>query len=162
DINDVEYIFFCQTVEDDHIINTVQELRRESFLQSFLNYRLIGFVFMLKPCRCCETNTCAEIFQLTNTDIGSHNDQSVLEVDLATETICELSIVEYLQQDIINIRVSFFDFVEQDHAVRFAADSLGQLATFFIAYISRRCTDQAAYSEFLHVLTHIDTNQRIF
>ena len=54
---------------------------------------------------------------------------------------------------------AFFNLVEQDDAVRAAADGLGQLAAFFIADVSGRRTDQTRHGELLHVFGHIDADE---
>ena len=51
----------------------------------------------------------------------------------------------------------FFHLIEQHDAVRMTAHSLGQLAAFLVADVSRRRTDQTGDAEFLHVLGHVDT-----
>ena len=55
-----------------------------------------------------------------------------------------------------------FDFVQQNDGVGLTADLLGQLTTFFIAYVSGRRSDQARYSELLHVFAHVDADECIF
>ena len=51
-----------------------------------------------------------------------------------------------------------FHLVQKDHAVGLAAHGLGELSAFLIAHISRRCADQAADGELLHVLAHVDAD----
>ena len=53
----------------------------------------------------------------------------------------------------------FLNLIQQDHTIRLTTYFLRQLSAFFIAYIAGRGTNQAAHGEFLHVLTHIDTDQ---
>ncbi len=38
----------------------------------------------------------------------------ILEINLSAQTISQLTIIQYLQQDIINIRVCFFNFIQQN------------------------------------------------
>ena len=58
--------------------------------------------------------------------------------------------------------MGFFDFIEQHHAVRLAAHSLGELAAFLITHISRRRADQAADGIFLHIFAHVDAHDVLF
>ena len=51
----------------------------------------------------------------------------------------------------------FFHLIKQYDRVRFSSDCLGELSALFIAYISRRRSDQTGHGIFLHVLTHIET-----
>ena len=53
------------------------------------------------------------------------------------------------------------DFVEQDHRVRLAADSLGQITALLVADITRRRTDQPRHRMFFHELGHVDADQVI-
>ena len=85
-----------------------------------------------------------------------------LKSTFLSQTIGQLSIIQHLQQNIVNIRMRFFNFIQQDHAIWFASYFFCQLSAFFITNISRRRTDQTAYGKFLHVFTHIDPDQRIF
>ena len=54
-----------------------------------------------------EAHALTEIFQLTGTNVGGHDDECVLEVNLASEPVCKLTIIKNLQQNIENVRVSF-------------------------------------------------------
>ena len=67
-----------------------------------------------------------------------------------------------MQQHIENIRMRLFDFVEQDHAVRFAAHRFRQIAAFIVADVAGRRTDQARDRMLLHEFRHVDTNQVLF
>ena len=56
----------------------------------------------------------------------------------------------------------FFYFVKQNDRVGVSTNFLRQLPSFFVAYVSRRGTDKSRRGEFLSILAHIDTDQRIF
>ena len=53
------------------------------------------------------------------------------------------------------------DFIEQDDRVGLSSDCLSQLATLIVTYVSRRCTDQTSRTEFLLILTHVDTGHHV-
>ena len=57
--------------------------------------------------------------------------------------------------------MGLLDFVEQHHRVRPAADRFGKLAAFLVADVARRRSDQAAGGELLHVLRHVDLDERL-
>ena len=66
------------------------------------------------------------IFTLTvhdflRTEVGSHNDDGILEVNRASLTVGHSAVVQSLKQDVEDVRMSFFNFVEKNHAVRFTA-----------------------------------------
>jgi hypothetical protein len=50
-----------------------------------------------------------------------------------------------LQEYVEYIRVGFFDFIKKYHAVGFTADGFGELAAFFVAYVTGRRTDVTGY-----------------
>ena len=97
-----------------------------------------------------------------STNIGSHDQNHITEINMTTERIGQTSLFHHLQQGIEDIRVSFFDFVQQHHAIRTSTNLLGQLTAFFVADVSRRGTDQTRKVVFLHVFRHIDRHEGFF
>ena len=67
-----------------------------------------------------------------------------------------------LQQHVEDVGMSFFDFVQQHDRVGTTTNFFGQLTAFFVADVSGRGTDQTAEIVFLHVLGHVDRDQRVF
>ncbi|MNO80057.1 hypothetical protein D3C76_712490 [compost metagenome] len=55
----------------------------------------------------------------------------------------------------------FLDLVEQNHTVGLAADTLCQLTAFVISHITGWRADQTSNRMPLHVLRHINTNDRL-
>ena len=62
----------------------------------------------------------------------------------------------------MDVRVSFFDLIEQNNTVRFTLNAFGELTTFLIADIAGRRADEPGDAVALHVLTHIDADHSIF
>ena len=58
--------------------------------------------------------------------------------------------------------MGFFNFVEQNHRIRFPADFFSQLTTFFMSHVSRRGTDQTGNGMAFHVFGHIDPDHGAF
>jgi hypothetical protein len=54
---------------------------------------------------------------------------------------------------------AFLDFVEQDHAVRFAPHGFGQVTAFLVTDVAGWRADQAGDRVFLHELAHVDADQ---
>ena len=75
--------------------------------------------------------------QITRSDVRSHDDDRVLEIDDAAFAVGEAAIVHDLQQDVEDIGMRLFDFVEEHDGVGTAADLFGELAAFFIADVAR-------------------------
>ena len=93
--------------------------------------------------------------------VTGHNNDRILEVDNTSLIVGQPSIIQYLQKDIEYIRMSLFDFIKQDDRIRFTADRFRQLATFIIADISRRRTNQTSRTKLFLIFTHIDTSHHI-
>ena len=72
----------------------------------------------------------------------------------------EPAIIEHLQQHVEHVRVRLFDLVEQHHLVGPPAYRLGQGAAFLVAHITGRGADQARDRMLLHVLRHVDADER--
>ncbi len=96
--------------------------------------------------------------QVAASDVGSHDDDGVLEVHRPALIIGQTAVIQQLQQDIEHIRMGFFDLVKQDYAVRLPSYGFGQLAALVVAHVSRRRSYQSGDGVLLHVLGHIDTD----
>ena len=99
--------------------------------------------------------------QLLFRQVRGHDDERILEVHQPAFVVCQTTVIQHLQQDVEHIRMRFFDFIEQNHRVRFSTNCFGQLTAFVIAYVSGRRTDESGGAEFLLVLTHIDTGHHV-
>ena len=93
-------------MEDDYVIDTIQKLRLEVFVQN-LSDRLAHLLFVI-----------ADFQNLARTEIGSHDQNGILKIDRAAFRIRQATIVQDLQEHVENIRMRFLDFVEEDHTVR--------------------------------------------
>ena len=93
--------------------------------------------------------------------VGGHADDRVGKIHRASLRIVDLALVQNLHENVHHVRMSLFDFVEQNHRVRAAANFFSQLTGFIVANISRRRTDHTCHRVLLHELRHVQTNQRI-
>src|SRR5580698_7743160 len=53
------------------------------------------------------------------------------------------------------------DFIEEHNRIRSAPHLLGELSAFFVTHISRRRANQPRHGMLLHVLRHVDAQQRV-
>ena len=74
----------------------------------------------------------------------------------------EAAIIEHLQQNIENVVVRFFDFIEEHDGIRPAPDRFAELAAFFVADVARRRADEPGDGVFLHVFAHVDADHGVF
>ena len=148
-----------QAVEHDDVVEAVHELGLEhalGFFQQLALHVAVRVLFLGGR----ETEF-ARLADHVGADVRGHDDHAIAEVHLATERIGQVSVFENLQQHVHDVGVRLFDFVEQHDRVRTATHALGQLAALFVADIARRRTDQPRDIEFLHVLAHVELDQRI-
>ena len=71
-----------------------------------------------------------------------------------------MSLIQHLQQDVEHVRMRLLDFVQQNHAVWFAAYGFGERARVLVAHVARGRADEPRHGELLHVLAHVDANER--
>ena len=90
--------------------------------------------------------------------VGSHDDDSILEVYYPALAIGEPAIIQNLQEHVEHIPMCLLNLIQQDDAVRAAAHCLGQLAALIVAHIARRRTNQPCHRVLLHVLAHVNAD----
>ena len=148
-----------QRQEHDGLVNTVQKLGADALLQQVHHFalrlldqgRLVAAVQLLHL-----------TLDVAATHVRGHDDDGILEVDCAAFVIRQSAIIEYLQQDVEDVRVCLLNLIKQYHRVGLAAYGLGQLTAFIVTYISRRRSDQTRYAVLLLILTHVDTRHHRF
>ena len=136
--------------------NSGQKVRFNAFSITAL---LFSSAFCVLACS-CKTNTITKIFQLACTNIGGHDDHGILEINFSAQDHQSAVHHPVPATGYYKYPGELFQFhPSKITLIRFAANFFSQLATFFITHISRRCTNQTAYSEFFHVFTHVNPDQ---
>ena len=79
---------------------------------------------------------------------------------MTPERVGESAFLHDLKQHVEHIGVCLLDLVEQDDRVRLAADLLGELAALLVADVPGGRTDESAHVVLLHVLGHVQVDQR--
>src|SRR5690606_6590833 len=131
-------IFSGERIEQNNIIHPIQEFRSKSLFQGVFNYSFLNLSFLRLSGLSAESDSCSEIGELSGTDIGSHNHDRIPEINSSSKTVGKLAIIECLQQQVENVRMRFFDFVQQNNRVGVSPDFFCQLTTFFITDVSGR------------------------
>ena len=72
------------------------------------------------------------------TCIGGHDNDGIFKVYHPPMGICDLSVIQNLQQNIEHIRMRFFQLIKQHDGIGLSADSFRQLSRLVIAHITRR------------------------
>src|SRR5579883_1863883 len=140
-------------MEDDDLINAVEKLRAEMLAKQLHQPLTDGIEGLL--CGGGGKNP-------VSAEIAGHDDNGMAEINHMPLAVCEPPVIQQLQQDIEDIRVRFLDLIEQDHAVRAAADRFGQLSGLFVADIARRRPKQSADSMPFLELAHIQAHHAVF
>ncbi len=99
--------------------------------------------------------------QVSRADVRRHDDDRVLEIDDAAFAVGEAAIVHHLQENVEDVRMRLFDFVEEHNRVGTTANLFGQLSAFFVADVSWRRADQASDRVLLHVFGHVDAEHGV-
>ena len=88
--------------------------------------------------------------------IGRHDEDDVAEVDLLAVMVGQRAMVHHLQQDVVDIRMRLFDFVQQHHGMRVLVDAVGQETTLIEADITGRCAEQTRHGMTFHIFRHVE------
>ena len=92
------------------------------------------------------------------TCVGSHDNDRLLKIHFSALSICNMTIIKYLQKNIKHIWMSLFNLVKKNDTVWISAHFFAELSTFFIAYISGRRSDHFRNTMFFHIFGHIYTD----
>src|SRR5690606_15222017 len=150
DLDDVADLLLGELMEDDRFVDPVQEFRPEACAEGF--HHLMPDLLV---------TSLAEPDDVLRADVRRHDDDRVLEVHGTPLTVRHAPVVQDLEQDVEDVGMRLLDLIEEQDAVRATTDRLGQLASFVVADIARRCPEQAADRVLLHVLRHVDADHRL-
>ena len=101
-------------MEYDNLIDSVQEFRFEGSLHFFHHIPLHALIILLLII----TSQKTKLFRFLNcrcSCIGSHNQDGILKVCFSSLGICDMSVIQYLQQDIEYIRMGLLDLIKQNN-----------------------------------------------
>ncbi|CNT59988.1 Protein of uncharacterised function (DUF3170) [Salmonella enterica subsp. enterica serovar Bovismorbificans] len=138
-----------QMIEPNNVVETVTELRRKHFLD--LAHRIGTVVLMNKTNRFT--------FGFSHASVGGHHQHHVAEIRLAAVVIGQRTVIHHLQQQVKDIRVRFFDLIQQQHRMRMLNHRIRQQPALVETDVSRRCADQTAHRMTLHIFRHIEAQQ---
>src|SRR3984957_13932760 len=105
-------------MKEDDFVDAVEELGPEMAAHDayhFLLDRLRVFAF-------------PKINEILRAEVRGHDDEHIAEIDRATLTVREPSIVEHLQQDVEHVRMRFLDLVEKHDLIGSAPHGLRRSA----------------------------------
>ena len=160
DIHHRHQVVLGKCTEHNLFVDTVQEFWREHALDFFADGGFHTFVIVrLAHLRKAHA---AAVANFTGAGVTRHDDYRILEVNLAAIAIRQNTIIQDLQKQVVNVRVSLFNFVQKYDRIRMLAHLFTQLSTaIFKAHVSRRSANQTAHAVLFHVFAHVDTDKRI-
>src|ERR1017187_780964 len=158
--DDLDQVGVGEGAEQNYFVEAVEEFGVERLLylgaHHVLDFRRHAFT------RGGGKAQVAALLEEAGAQIGGHDDDGVLEIDLVAEAVGQLAVFEHLQQDVVNVRVRLLDLIEQDDGVRIALHALGELAALFIADVSGGRPEEFRDRVLLHVLGHVEAYQGLF
>src|SRR5664280_398246 len=146
-----------QLVEYDNLVDPVQEFRLETVLEFVHHGCSVGFCLTALYGQ-LESEATHPIESAP--DVARHDNDGVPEIDRPSTRVGQTSIVHNLKQNIEDVWMGFLDLVEQDNAEWTTPHGLGQLPALFISYVAGRGSNQARHRKLLHVLAHVEANER--
>ncbi len=148
----MEYANKWDTYEDDDVVDTVDELRRE-VVADRTHHEL--------SCRGLD-RAFTRVVEEGGTKVARHDDDRVAEVDDAALTVRQPSVIEDLKEELVELPRGLLDLVDEDDRVRLPPDVLGELATLVVTDVARRSTDETGDRVLLGVLRTVDTNHGVW
>ena len=148
-----------ERLEDDDFVDAVDELRVER-LPHLAQHHVVDAavdgagVGGLEPQR-------RLLLDEAGADVRGHDDDRVLEIDPVAEAVGQMAVLEHLQQDVEQIGMRLLDLVEQHDRVGIPLHLLGELPALFVPDVSRRRANQLRDRVLLHVLGHVEADQRV-
>src|SRR5262245_57032144 len=102
-------------MEDDDLVDAVKELRPQRLTEQLQEFVADFFNLPARP-------------RVRHDEVGAkvarHDQDGVLEVDCAPVCVGQSTVIEYLQEDIEDVRMCLLDLVEQDYGIWLSADRL--------------------------------------
>src|SRR5262249_1619520 len=151
DVDDAAHLRTLEAMEQDDLVDAVEELRPQT--RAHRRHDLIAHGVGILAV--------GLIDQIFGAEIRGHHDQRVAEVDGMPLPVREPSVVEHLEQHVEDVRVRLLDLVEQHDLVGPSTHRLGERAAFLVADVAGRRADQPRDRMLLHVLGHVDADQRL-
>ena len=91
--------------------------------------------------------------------IGCHNQDDIAEIDILAVVIRQASVVHHLQQNVEQVRMRLFDFIQQQNGMAMLIDGVGQQTALIETDIAGRRTDKPRYRMAFHIFRHVEADQ---
>ena len=104
-------------MEYQRFVNTVQKLRFKNLLYFVHDTVLHEFVILF----CIFSGSKAQLLWRHNGScpcIGCHNNNCIFEIPFPALGICNMSVIQYLQQNIKYVRMCFLNLIKENDCIR--------------------------------------------
>lgn len=132
-------------VEGDDFGESISEFRTE---QAFDFFESVGDIDTL-----FEPNSFAA--HVPGTRVARHDEDHIAEVRFPAVVIRQRGTVHDLQENIEEVHVGLFEFVEQQHGMRCFAYGAGEQSALIESDIARWRADQSRNRVFFHIFAHV-------
>jgi hypothetical protein len=140
-----------ERLEHDDAVEAVAELGAEGAVEGGLGVADLVALFV---------EAHAALGELGGAGVAGHDEDDVAKVGLAAGGVGEGRVVHDLEEDREQVGVGLLDLVEDDDGVRRLGDGVGEQAALVEADVAGRGADEAADGVLLHVLGHVEAEQR--
>ena len=144
----MEHYLLAKTIEGHDLIEPVPEFRRKCLLDGVF-YRALAHLSVSK--------TDKRLPKIPGAGVRCHNDDDISKICFPPGVVCKGCVIHYLEQDVKDILMGLFYFVEQQHRVGCFPDSIRKKSALFIPHIARGRTDKPCHRMLFLVLAHIKT-----
>ncbi len=141
-------IFSSRGTEGDNGIETVAKLGGEGLFHRLLEAARLGVA---------EADRIGA--HLPGAGIAGHDQHHVAEIGFFAVVVGQGAVIHDLQQDTEQVRMGFFDFVEQQHGIGILDHGVGEQPALVEADVAGRRADQPGHRMLLHVLAHVEAEE---
>mmetsp|Transcript_9085 Transcript_9085/g.20637 ORF Transcript_9085/g.20637 Transcript_9085/m.20637 type:complete len:500 (-) Transcript_9085:46-1545(-) len=169
--HDIHDLRLRQRVEHNKVIDTVDELGTEvpanslhDALAALAALRRVAARILLSLVAVHDADaTCLQLngilHDLRRSEVARHDHHAVGKVRHDALRVRQQAVVEHLEEHVQHVDVRLLNLIEQQHAVRPAADRVGEQSTLVVAKVARRRADEARDRVLLHVLGHVESHE---
>ena len=101
-----------QLSEHDNVVQTVEEFGAEMFFKFSRNLLFHILISDFRVCSKTETGVCG-FRNILASQIGRKNNNSVLEIDFASASVGQMTVVQNLQKRVEHVRMRFFNLIKK-------------------------------------------------
>ena len=142
--------FFIHAVEHHNSVQAVAEFRLKDAFH-FFQKDFGADILTLEADAVFSHSAC--------TGIGRHNDDNITEIRFSSLVVGEGGVIHGLQQDIVDIRVGFLDFVQQKDGMGRFTDFLREQSAFLVTHISGGGADELGHGVLFLVFAHVKADE---